>query len=87
VIPDSAGAVWKSSLHRSGHLVWFQPRWLLRWFRLVEAQGNGWELLSLLSVLKGGGSTTEFTQQHPATKLMLPKPVFTNIAALRLNTT
>jgi hypothetical protein len=85
VKPDSAGAVWKSSLHRSGRLERFQPRWLLRWFRWVEAQGNGWELLSLLSVLKGGGSTTEFTQQHPATKLMLPKPVFTNIASLQFH--
>jgi hypothetical protein len=33
-------------------------------------------------VRRGGGLITEFTQQHPATKLMLPWPVFTNMRCL-----
>jgi hypothetical protein len=33
-------------------------------------------------VRKGGGLITEFTQQHPATKLMLPWPMLTNMIVL-----
>jgi hypothetical protein len=51
----------------------------------LAAQGNEEEALSSLSVFKAGGCTTEFTQQHPTTKLMLPNPVFTNITAPQMH--